>query len=70
MDRRAKPDIAVVIFNDHGIRSSSTGADLRGRLRGRSHPVDGLGTAPDPPAEARRFLWHLIDTLVDSRFDR
>lgn len=69
---RAKPDIAVVIFNDHGnsffldrVPTFAVGCAEEYR------PVDeGWGPRPIPPFEgAADFSWHLIDTLVDNRFD-
>jgi hypothetical protein len=70
--RENKPDVAVVIFNDHGnsffldrIPTFAVGCAEEYR------PVDeGWGPRAIPPFQgAVDFSWHLIDTLVENRFD-
>jgi protocatechuate 4,5-dioxygenase, beta chain len=70
--RAAKPDVAVVIFNDHGnsffldkVPTFAIGCAEEYR------PVDeGWGPRAIPPfAGAVEFSWHFVDRLVESRFD-
>jgi protocatechuate 4,5-dioxygenase, beta chain len=67
-----KPDIAVVIFNDHGnaffldkMPTFAVGCAEEYR------PIDeGWGPRPIPPFRgAVEFSWHFIDKLVENRFD-
>lgn len=67
-----KPDIAVVIFNDHGnaffldkIPTLAVGVAEWYR------PIDeGWGPRPVPDFEgAQDFSWHLVDTMVTEHFD-
>lgn len=70
--RAMRPDIAVVVFNDHGnvffldrVPTFAVGCAEEYR------PVDeGWGPRAIPPFRgAVDFSWHLIDQLVDNRFD-
>lgn len=70
--REHRPDIAVVVFNDHGnsffldrVPTFAVGCAEEYR------PVDeGWGPRPIPPFPgAVDFSWHLVDTLVAERFD-
>ncbi|MFZ3582868.1 class III extradiol dioxygenase family protein [Loktanella sp. DJP18] len=67
-----KPDIAVVIFNDHGnaffldkIPTLAVG------VADRYRPTDeGWGPRPVPDfIGAQDFSWHLVDTMVADHFD-
>ena len=67
-----KPDVAVVIFNDHGnsffldkVPTFAVGCAEEYR------PVDeGWGPRAIPPFKgAVDFSWHFIDTLIENRFD-
>ncbi|MFZ2099464.1 MAG: class III extradiol dioxygenase family protein [Oricola sp.] len=70
--REARPDIAVVIFNDHGnsffldrVPTFAVG------VAEEYKPVDeGWGPRAIPPFEgAVDFSWHFVDTLVARHFD-
>lgn len=70
--KQAKPDVAVVIFNDHGnsffldrVPTFAVGCAEEYK------PVDeGWGPRPIPPFRgAVDFSWHLVDTMVENRFD-
>ena len=70
--REHKPDVAVVIFNDHGnsffldkVPTFAVGCAEEYR------PVDeGWGPRAIPPFKgAVDFSWHFIDQLVENRFD-
>jgi protocatechuate 4,5-dioxygenase beta chain len=70
--RENKPDVAVVIFNDHGntffldkVPTFAVGCAEEYR------PVDeGWGRRAIAPFKgAVDFSWHFIDTLVENRFD-
>jgi protocatechuate 4,5-dioxygenase, beta chain len=70
--RETKPDIAVVIFNDHGnsffldrVPTFAVG------VAESYQPVDeGWGRRQIPPFEgAVDFSWHFVDTLVERHFD-
>ncbi|MGP3930422.1 class III extradiol dioxygenase family protein [Nonomuraea sp. KM88] len=70
--REQRPDVAVVVFNDHfnalfldRVPTFAVGCAPE------YHPVDeGWGPRPIPPFEgAADFAWHLVDTLVDNHFD-
>lgn len=70
--RQAKPDIAVVVFNDHGnaffldrVPTFAVG------VADSYAPIDeGWGPRRIPPFEgAADFSWHLVDTLVARHFD-
>ncbi|KAA2235443.1 class III extradiol dioxygenase family protein [Salinarimonas soli] len=70
--RENRPDVAVVIFNDHGnsffldrVPTFAVGCAEEYR------PADeGWGPRPIPPFKGAVDLsWHLIDTLVENRFD-
>ncbi|KMK66171.1 class III extradiol dioxygenase family protein [Puniceibacterium sp. IMCC21224] len=67
-----KPDIAVVIFNDHGnaffldqVPTLAVG------VADSYRPIDegwGPRAVPDFPG-APEFSWHLVDTMVENHFD-
>lgn len=70
--RDRKPDIAVVVYNDHGnaffldkVPTLAVGVAEEYR------PVDeGWGPRPLPPFPgAADFAWHLVDRMVESHFD-
>jgi protocatechuate 4,5-dioxygenase beta chain len=70
--REQKPDVAVVVFNDHG------NAMFLDRMptfavgtASRYQPVDeGWGPRPIPAfAGDAGFGWHLIDTMIEHSFD-
>ncbi|NBE95598.1 protocatechuate 3,4-dioxygenase [Nonomuraea sp. KC401] len=70
--REQRPDVAVVVFNDHfnalfldRVPTFAVGCAAE------YHPVDeGWGPRAIPPFEgAADFAWHLVDTLVDNHFD-
>ncbi|MFG1709453.1 class III extradiol dioxygenase family protein [Nonomuraea sp. M3C6] len=70
--REQRPDVAVVVFNDHynalfldRVPTFAVGCAAEYR------PVDeGWGPRAIPPFEgASHFAWHLVDTLVEHRFD-
>ncbi len=67
-----RPDIAVVIFNDHGnaffldrVPTLALG------VAEEYHPIDeGWGPRPIPPFRgAADFAWHLADCMVEGHFD-
>ena len=67
-----KPDVAVVVFNDHGnslfldrVPTFAVGCAQEYK------PVDeGWGPSSIPPFKgAVDFSWHFVDTLVDHCFD-
>ena len=69
--KRNRPDVAVVIFNDHGnsffldrVPTFAVGCAEEYR------PIDeGWGPRAIPPFKgAVDFSWHFIDTLIESRF--
>ncbi|WP_062432538.1 class III extradiol dioxygenase family protein [Herbidospora daliensis] len=70
--REQRPDVAVVVFNDHfnalfldRVPTFAVGCAAE------YHPVDeGWGPRAIPPfAGAADFSWHLVDHLVENRFD-
>lgn len=68
----ARPDIAVVVFNDHGNsffldRVPTLALGVADRYR----PADeGWGPRPVPDFEgAADFAWHLADRMVEAHFD-
>ncbi|WP_212523267.1 class III extradiol dioxygenase family protein [Actibacterium sp. MT2.3-13A] len=70
--RAARPDVAVVIFNDHGNsffldRVPTFAVGVADRYR----PVDeGWGRRAIPDFEgAAELSWHFVDKLVESHFD-
>ena len=67
-----RPDIAIVIFNDHGntFFLDKVPTFAVGCAESYSPVDEGWGPRPIPAFEgAVDFSWHLIDTLVDNRFD-
>jgi protocatechuate 4,5-dioxygenase beta chain len=67
-----RPDVAIVVFNDHfnalfldRVPTFAVGCAAE------YQPVDeGWGPRAIPPFEgASHFAWHLVDTLVENRFD-
>lgn len=70
--RAHKPDIAIVIFNDHGNSFFLDKVPTFAVGCAQSYqPVDeGWGPRAIPDFEgAVDFSWHLVDTLVENRFD-
>lgn len=70
--REQKPDIAVVIFNDHGNSFFLDKVPTFAVGCAQSYkPIDeGWGPRAIPDFEgAADFSWHLVDTLVENRFD-
>ena len=70
--RAQKPDIAVVIFNDHGNSFFLDKVPTFAVGCAQSYkPIDeGWGPRAIPDFEgAADFSWHLVDTLVENRFD-
>jgi len=69
---RVKPDLAVVIYNDHGLNffldklpTFSVGAAAEYR-----HADEGWGIPVIPPFQGDpAFSWHLINSLVADEFD-
>lgn len=70
--RKAKPDIAVVIYNDHGnaffldrVPTFAVG------VADTYNPIDeGWGPREIPPFEgATDFSWHFVDKIVENHFD-
>lgn len=70
--RRARPDLVVVIYNDHGLNffldkmpTFAVGAAAEYR-----HADEGWGLPIAPPFKGDAdFSWHLIDSLVADEFD-
>jgi protocatechuate 4,5-dioxygenase beta chain len=69
---RTRPDIAVVVYNDHGLNffldkmptfAVGAAAEYRNEDEGW-----GLKTLPPFPGD-QEFSWHLIESLVDDEFD-
>ena len=70
--RQAKPDIAVVVFNDHGnsFFLDRVPTFAVGVADGYAPIDEGWGPRKIPPfAGAADFSWHLVDTLVARHFD-
>ncbi|NEE00446.1 class III extradiol dioxygenase family protein [Phytoactinopolyspora halotolerans] len=70
--RYHRPDVAVVIFNDHYNAMFLDRVPTFGvGCADEYHPVDeGWGPRQVPPFRgAADFSWHLIDTLVENHFD-
>jgi protocatechuate 4,5-dioxygenase beta chain len=70
--REQKPDVAVVVFNDHGNamfldRMPTFAVGTASQYR----PVDeGWGPRPIPAFSGDAdFGWHLVDTMIDNSFD-
>jgi len=70
--RRARPDVAIVIYNDHGLNffldkmptfAVGAAAEYRNADEGW-----GLPTLPPFPGDPR-LSWHLVESLVASEFD-
>ena len=67
-----KPDIVVVIYNDHGnVFFLDKVPTLAVGVAEHYKPVDeGWGPRPIPDFEgAQDFSWHLVDTMVEDHFD-
>jgi protocatechuate 4,5-dioxygenase beta chain len=70
--RRVEPDVAVIIYNDHGLNffldkmpTFAIGAALQ-----YQNADEGWGLAPFPPFPGDPALsWHLIESLVTEEFD-
>jgi protocatechuate 4,5-dioxygenase beta chain len=66
-----KPDIAIVVFNDHGNAFFDKTPTFAIGCADRYMPIDeGYGVRDIPAFEgAPEFSWHIIDRLVESHFD-
>jgi protocatechuate 4,5-dioxygenase beta chain len=66
----AKPDVAVIFYNDHGSTFPRQAADLR-RRRGTHAPAPTKAGAFQrcSRSQATRLSWHLIESLVADEFD-
>jgi len=70
--QRVKPDVAVVIYNDHGLNffldkmpTFSIGAAAQYR-----NADEGWGIPTIPPFKGDpEFSWHIIESLVEDEFD-
>src|SRR3974390_589186 len=70
--QQAKPDVAVVIYNDHGLNffldkmpTFAVGAAAEYR-----NSDEGWGIPTIPPFQGDPdFSWHMIESLVDDEFD-
>ncbi len=70
--KKVKPDVAVVIYNDHGLNffldkmpTFAVGAAAQYR-----HADEGWGIPTLPPFKGEQGLsWHIINTLVEKDFD-
>ena len=70
--REQRPDLAIVIFNDHGnsFFLDKVPTFAVGCAEAYAPIDEGFGKPPFPDFEGHRdFSWHLVDTLVESRFD-
>ncbi|MGC8477275.1 MAG: class III extradiol dioxygenase family protein [Acetobacteraceae bacterium] len=70
--REAKPDVAVVIYNDHGLNffldkmpTFAVGAAVEYRNADEGWGIPVLPPFPGDPA----LSWHIIETLVGQSFD-
>ena len=67
-----KPDIAVVVYNDHGLNFflDSMPTFAIGAAPEYRYEDEGWGTPPIPPFRGDpAFSWHLIEHLVADEFD-
>lgn len=67
-----KPDVAIVIYNDHGLNFflDKMPTFSIGAAREYQNADEGWGLAPLPPFQGTPELsWHLIESLVDEEFD-
>ena len=67
-----KPDVAVVIYNDHGLNFflDKQPTFAMGAAPVYTHADEGWGIPTIPPFEgAPEFSWHLINELVNDEFD-
>src|ERR1035438_4485124 len=70
--QKMKPDVAVVIYNDHGLNffldkmpTFSIGAAAEYK-----HADEGWGIPTIPPFQGDPdFSWHMIESLVEDEFD-
>ncbi len=70
--RRMQPDLAVVIYNDHGLNFflDKMPTFAVGAAKEYHHADEGWGLPISPPfAGDADFSWHLIESLVASEFD-
>lgn len=69
---RARPDLVVVIYNDHGLNFflDKMPTFAVGAAAGYSHADEGWGLPVSPPFRGdAEFSWHLIERLVADEFD-
>jgi protocatechuate 4,5-dioxygenase beta chain len=70
--RRHKPDVAIVVYNDHGADLFIDKMPTFAVGVAASYPPgdEGWGPRPLPPAQGDPDLsWHLVESLVESEFD-
>jgi protocatechuate 4,5-dioxygenase beta chain len=70
--RRVKPDVAVIIYNDHGLNFflDKMPTFAIGAAPQYQNADEGWGLAPFPPFTGDPALsWHLIESLVTEEFD-
>ena len=69
---RVKPDVAIVIYNDHGLNFflDKMPTFAVGAAREYANADEGWGLQPVPPFPGYLELsWHLIESLVAEEFD-
>jgi len=69
---REKPDIAVVVYNDHGLNFflNNLPTFAVGAAREYTSKDEGWGLPTLPPYRGHpEFSWHLIESLVEQEFD-
>ena len=70
--RRVQPDVAVIIYNDHGLNFflDKMPTFAIGAAPQYQNADEGWGLAPFPPFTGDPALsWHLIESLVTEEFD-
>jgi protocatechuate 4,5-dioxygenase beta chain len=69
---RRQPDVAIVIYNDHGADLSIEKMPTFAVGVAENYPPgdEGWGPRPLPPAQGDPDLsWHIVESLVESEFD-
>lgn len=69
---KEKPDIAVVVYNDHGLNFflNNLPTFAVGAAREYISKDEGWGLPTFPPYKGHpEFSWHLIESLIDQEFD-
>jgi protocatechuate 4,5-dioxygenase, beta chain len=69
---REKPDVAVVIYNDHGLNFflDKMPTFAVGAAEEYQNEDEGWGLTPQPPFKGIPELsWHIIESLVEDEFD-